>query len=78
MSYHIAILQLMKDRSDDAQLLYREVTRRRLCPAWITGTVVSCRVAWVSALLCNLLICCEERSGVDLKKADEFREIGQT
>ena len=39
LSYHIAILQLMKDQSDSAaRLLYQEVTRRRLCPEWITGT----------------------------------------
>ena len=39
LSYHIAILQLVKERSDNAaQVLYREVTRLRLCPAWITGT----------------------------------------
>lgn len=39
LSYHIAMLILQRvQRNKDAETLYKEVIRDRLCPPWILGT----------------------------------------
>ena len=64
LSYHIAMLMLQRvQRNKDAETLYKEVIRDRLCPPWILGTgqtgedlLLTCHLSSAFFGMCNSFI----------------------